>query len=127
MLKREVLSVPGVPVHANPIPQGVKLDRFVFSSLVTGRDAKTNTYPDSMEEQVKNAFASMRALLASAGATPANIGLLTIYLNDRADRVHVNPAWLEMFPDAKDRPARMTLKMELDDGAKIMMSFTAVL
>lgn len=127
MLKREVLSVPGVPTHANPIPQGVKLDRFVFSSLVTGRDAKTNKYPDTMEEQVKNAFASMRALLASAGATPANVGLLTIYLENRADRVHVNPAWLEMFPDASDRPARMTLKMDLDDGAKLMMSFTAVL
>jgi enamine deaminase RidA (YjgF/YER057c/UK114 family) len=127
MLKREILSVPGVPTHANPIPQGVKLDRFVFSSLVTGRDAKTNKYPDSIQDQVKNAFASMRALLAAAGATPANIGLLTVYLNDRADRVHVNPSWLEMFPDEHDRPARMTLKMELDDGAKIMMSFTAVL
>src|SRR5690606_36557265 len=103
------------PTHANPIPQAVKLDRFIFSSLVTGRDAATNKYPDSMQEQVRNAFASMRAILATAGASPANIGLLTIYLNDRADRVHVNPAWLEMFPDANDRSARMTLSMPLDD------------
>ena len=127
MPKRETLTVPGVPAHANPIPQAAKIGNFVFSSLVTGRDPQTNRYPDTIEEQVRNAFAAMRAILTRAGGTPANIGLLTIYVNDRNDRKYINPAWLEMFPDEHDRPARMTLKMELDEGSKIMMSFTAVL
>lgn len=127
MPQRETLNVPGAPAHANPIPQAAKIGNFVFSSLVTGRDAHTSRYPDTIEEQVRNAFAAMRAILARAGGSPANIGLLTVYLNNRDDRKYVNPAWLEMFPDETDRPARMTLKMELDEGAKIMMSFTAVL
>ncbi|MDH4073862.1 MAG: RidA family protein, partial [Gammaproteobacteria bacterium] len=56
-----------------------------------------------------------------------DIGKVSVYLADKADRKLVNPHWLEMFPDEASRPVRHTFAQELPPGRYIQVEFIAVL
>ncbi len=58
-------------------------------------------------------FRNLRLFLEAAGASPDNIGYMKVYLKEEKYRDAVNQAWLKMFPDEHDRPARHAIKTEL--------------
>jgi 2-iminobutanoate/2-iminopropanoate deaminase len=68
----------------------------------------------------------MRTMLEQAGAGPEHVAKLTVFLDDDADRAHVNTEWLKMFPDADDRPARHTVRTDLRRGMRVQLEFIAV-
>ena len=104
--KREVLHVPGLSGHKNPIPTAVKIGGYVYSSAIGGSDPETGKTPDDPAEQVRNAFQHVRRVLQAAGGTPDDIAKMTVFLKDKAHREHVNTEWVAMFPDPEDRPVR---------------------
>jgi enamine deaminase RidA (YjgF/YER057c/UK114 family) len=124
---RQRIKAPNIPEHKNPFPAAVRIDNVLFSSAIGGEDPETHTLPPDKSTQIKNAFQNIRNILAAAGASPANIGKVTIYVADRADRELVNPHWLEMFPDEDDRPVRHTAATSLPPGRHIQIEFIAVL
>jgi 2-iminobutanoate/2-iminopropanoate deaminase len=127
MPKRQVIAGPGIPKHRNPIAAAVKIGNMVYSAANGGMDPDTGIYPKSIEGQVRNAFQSVRNILAQAGGSPGDIATMTVYLRNRDDRKHVNPVWLEMFPDENDRPVRHTVAAALEGDVLIQLEFTAVL
>jgi 2-iminobutanoate/2-iminopropanoate deaminase len=52
---------------------------------------------------------------------------VTLYLSDEKYRDAVNKAWLEMFPDAHNRPARHAMKAEMRSGVLFQVEVIAVL
>ena len=126
MAKREIIAGPDIPEHAQPFPTAVKVGNVVFSSAVGGDDPETHELPDDIEAQVKNAFQTMRNIMARAGGSTDNIGKVTVMLRDRDDRKFVNPEWLVMFPDENDRPVRHTVEHDLS-ARLIQMEFFAVI
>jgi 2-iminobutanoate/2-iminopropanoate deaminase len=104
----------------------VRVGQFVFSSAISGEDPATGATAADPAEQVAQAFRNLRAILDAAGATPADVAKLTVYLRDLAHREHVNRHWLELFPDPHDRPVRHTLKADLQGPTLVQLEFIAI-
>ena len=127
MSDRRSISAPDIPEHKNPIPAATKIGNLVFSSAVGGEDPETHALPEDVEAQIENTFATIRAIMREAGGSVDDIGKVSVYLANKADRKLVNPHWLEMFPDETSRPVRHTTEKQLPPGRHIQVEFIAVL
>ena len=105
MAKRKSLHIKGME-HGAPIPNGVVIGNMIFSSALSGKDAKTGVLSPDPDEQAEAMFLNLRLFMESAGGTPDNIAYMKVYLKEEKLRDSVNKAWLKMFPDEHDRPAR---------------------
>ena len=106
--------------HNAPIPMATRVGNFVFTSGVMGADPATGQIPESLEQQAKNCFINLEAVLAKAGAKPSDVARVTVFIKSNNNRQLVNPAWLEMFPDEHSRPARHATVIEnLNFGIQI--------
>jgi enamine deaminase RidA (YjgF/YER057c/UK114 family) len=126
MAKRKSIHVQGME-HGAPIPNGVVLGNLVFSSAISGKDAKTGVLSDDPAEQARAMFRNLELLMEQAGGTSDNIAHMKVYLKEEKYRDAVNQAWLEMFPDEHDRPARHALKVELRGNVLFQIEVVAVL
>jgi 2-iminobutanoate/2-iminopropanoate deaminase len=128
MGRRRVIGGEGLPGHGDqPIPTAVRIDRFVFSSALSGQDPATHRVPEDPEAQVALAFDNLRRVIEAAGGGVGDIGKLTVYLKDMQHREIVNRHWTAMFPDPADRPVRHTVRAELRGATAIQLEFIAVL
>jgi 2-iminobutanoate/2-iminopropanoate deaminase len=124
---RKRIKASNIPEHKMPFPAAVRIGNILFSSALGGDDPETHELPEDKEAQISNVFQTIRNVLDAAGASPANIGKVTIYVADREDRKLINPHWLEMFPDEDDRPVRHTAAAAMPKGRHIQIEFIAVL
>lgn len=124
--RRVSITMPGFG-HENPIPAGSRIGPFLFSGVLTGRDAESRVMPDGLDAQCANVFAHVRQLLAAAGGSTDDIAKMTFHLIDYRDREALNREWLAMFPDPESRPARHAVAATLDGGARIHCDLVAVL
>ena len=76
---------------------------FCFVSGTTGYDYATMTMPDSVEEQARNAFATIERALAEGGFTLADVVRAVYYVTDAAHADAVFKVTGEHFGDI--RPA----------------------
>jgi len=126
MAKRRSIHVDGME-HGAPIPNGAVLGNVVFSSAISGKDARTGVLPSDPDEQAEVMFRNLRLFMEKAGGTPENIGHMTVFLKEEKYRDSVNKAWLKMFPDEHDRPARHALKADLRGEVLFQIEVIAVL
>jgi len=126
MAKRKSIHIKGME-HGAPIPNGVVVGNMVFSSAISGKDAKTGVLSSDPDEQAEAMFRNLRLFMETAGGTPENIGYMKVYLKEEKLRDSVNKAWLKMFPDEDDRPARHAIKTELRGDNLFQIEVIAVL
>jgi enamine deaminase RidA (YjgF/YER057c/UK114 family) len=126
MAKRKSIHIKGME-HGAPIPNGVVIGNMVFSSALSGKDAKTGVLSDDPDEQAAAMFRNLELFMETVGGTPANIGYMKVYLKDEKYRDNVNGPWLKMFPDEHDRPARHALKADLRGKNLFQIEVIAVL
>jgi 2-iminobutanoate/2-iminopropanoate deaminase len=126
MVKRKSIHVKGME-HGAPIPNGAVVGNVVFSSAISGKDAKTGVMSPNPDEQAEAMFRNLKLFMESAGGTPDDIGYMKVYLKEETYRDAVNKAWLKMFPDEHDRPARHALKAELRGEMLMQIEVIAVL
>jgi 2-iminobutanoate/2-iminopropanoate deaminase len=126
--KRQPLEIPGLS-HRDPLPMGAKAGNMVYSSVIGGQDPKTNKQVAGTNEQMEQAFQNMKALVEQAGGTANDIGLVWVFLRDKGDQPAMIDAWLRMFPQDGDRPARKTIMYDELKGREtlVQLQFTAVL
>jgi 2-iminobutanoate/2-iminopropanoate deaminase len=105
MGRRKVIELEGMG-HRAPISLAVMIDNILYSSGISGIDTKTESYSSEPAEQAACMFRNIEQVMAEAGGSPADIIYVQLRLKDRSLREHVDPHWLKMFPDPKDRPAR---------------------
>ena len=127
MLRRaRSIHVEGVE-HGAPIPFGARVGNMIFSSGILGADPTSGEVPEDLESQCWFAFANMRTMLENAGGTLDNVGSVKVYMKDRSQREAVNRAWLEMFPDEADRPARHAIEYDaFPPGVLVQLEVIAV-
>jgi 2-iminobutanoate/2-iminopropanoate deaminase len=125
--KRQVVHVPGVPRHKNPIPNAVKLGNMLFSSSIAGYDPETGEVPKDPAAQVANAFINVRQTMEAAGGTTDDIGRILFYVHDMSTRELLNGEWLKMFPDEDNRPVRKVLVSSIPKELVVQIEVTAVL
>lgn len=126
MAKRKNIHIEGME-HGAPIPNGTVIGNMIFSSAISGKDAKTGVLSQDPDEQAEAMFRNLRLFLGQAGGAPDNVAHMTVYLKDEKYRDSVNKAWLKMFPDEHDRPARHALKVELRGQLLFQIEIIAVL
>jgi 2-iminobutanoate/2-iminopropanoate deaminase len=126
MAKRKSIHIEGME-HGAPIPNGAVIGNLVFSSAISGKDAKTGVLSNDPVTQADAMFRNLRLFMEKAGGTPDNIAHVKVYLKDEKYRDAVNQSWVEMFPDEHDRPARHALKVELRGDVLFQIEVVAVL
>jgi 2-iminobutanoate/2-iminopropanoate deaminase len=115
----------------NSLPPGqepvvaARVGDLVYTSGVPGIDPATGRLGDGAEAQFRLAFANLIALLKLAGAGADSIGLLTVFIPDRANRAHINKGWLALYP-GPDRPARKTNQAPLPSGEEVQLMAVCV-
>lgn len=127
MPRRRSLEAPDIPRHRNPIPAATRIGNLLFTSAVGGEDPESHVLPEDPESQIANTFRTIRAILREGGGTVDDIGKVSVYLADKANRELVNPHWLEMFPDENSRPVRHTTEVNLPPGRHIQVEIIAVM
>ena len=126
MAKRKSLHIHGME-HGAPIPNGAVVGNVIFSSAISGKDAKTGVLSPEPDEQAEAMFRNLRLFMEQAGGAPENIGYMKVYLKEEKYRDSVNKAWVKMFPDEHDRPARHALKVDLRGEVLFQIEVIAVL
>jgi 2-iminobutanoate/2-iminopropanoate deaminase len=126
MAKRKSLHIKGME-HGAPIPNGTVIGNMIFSSAISGKDAKTGVLSPEPDEQAEAMFRNLRLFLEAAGGSPANVGYMKVYLKEEKYRDAVNKAWLKMYPDEHDRPARHATKVDLRGDNLFQIEVIAVL
>ncbi|HSV46947.1 MAG TPA: RidA family protein [Ramlibacter sp.] len=125
MPKRQTLYVEGF-AHANPIPAACRIGPLLVSGLINGTDPATGKLAQTLEQQCAHMFTQVRRIVEAAGGGIGDIARLTVWLKDRAQREPLNAQWLAMFPDAHDRPARLSLQAtDLANGILVQCEVTA--
>ena len=107
--RRTLLAVPGV-AHTNPIPLGVKMGSYVFSSRMLPYDPATEKAADGAPAQARFLFQNCDALLKAGGADWSDVWQARAFLADLAHSTLFEEQWNARFPDPDSRPPVNTVK-----------------
>jgi len=98
------------PEAIGPYSQSVEVDGWLYTSGQVGLDPATGELvPGGFEAQARQTLKNLRAVLASAGCTFANVVKATVYVADLADFPKLNALYGEAMGD--HRPARSTVQV----------------
>jgi 2-iminobutanoate/2-iminopropanoate deaminase len=102
MRRREVM-VEGLAEPISHYADAVVAGDTLYVSGIVPVDASGAIVGDDVVAQARQVFAIMERVLAAAGATPADVVKVTVYLLDIDDRPLINPVRQEFF--GSTRPA----------------------
>lgn len=124
--RRQMLHVPGV-AHVNPIPLGIRIGPYLFSSRVLPYAAASGQPPPDVARQAAHLFANVRALLTQGGLEPGTITQGRLFLADPADLAVVEPLWRDLVAQAGQRAALQVTPYALAPSLRVMLEFIASL
>jgi 2-iminobutanoate/2-iminopropanoate deaminase len=113
---RQAVSTDSAPPAIGPYSQAIVANGFVFCSGTAGIDPATGVAPDDIEQQTEQALRNLDAILASAGASLANLVKTTIFYANVADFAAINAVYERYMPDpppARSAPANVILPRNL--------------
>jgi enamine deaminase RidA (YjgF/YER057c/UK114 family) len=125
MARRKSIYIDGFK-HANPIPNACRIGNLMMSGVILGRNAD-GSMPPGIEDQCRNMFGHMKAIVEAGGGSTDDIIRVTVWLKDRSQREPLNAEWVKMFPDHESRPARHSVQHNLEGGSLVQCDFTAVI
>lgn len=127
MAKRTTYNLPGLSPEGAVSPDLVKAGDMFFTSAVRGVDLNTGEMPEDPAKQFLNAWHNLATLVEGAGLSTDNIGLVTNFIDSQDYRAHINTGWLELFPNADNRPARKTTSYPIAPGAGVELQAYGVI
>ena len=98
-MERETVKALNAPAAVGPYVHAVKAGGFVFTSGQLGLDPKTNTLPDGVEAQARQALVNIGEVLRAAGCTYADVIKTTVFLADINDFAAINRIYSEFLPE----------------------------
>lgn len=124
---KTIISTPKAPAAIGPYSQAVrKGDTLYLSGQIGMVPATGELVSADVKEQTGQALANMKAVLAEAGASPADVVKVTVFIVDMADFQAVNSVYSETF--GSDAPARSCVAVAaLPKGALVEVEAIAVL
>jgi 2-iminobutanoate/2-iminopropanoate deaminase len=113
------------PAAIGPYSQAVSVDGWLFTSGQIGLDPATGELvPGGFAAQAARALINLRAVLAAAGCTPADVVKATIYVTDLGHFARLNELYADFLAD--HRPARSTVQAAaLPKGAEVEIDLIA--
>ncbi len=114
--------------HHDPIPMGARIGNLYASSGVSGVDPRGTDVLEPVEGAPGQAYFGIRNVLTLAeegGMRAADIGHVTVMLQDHHDMDIVDQEWCAVFPDPTDRPARQVMQMGLQRRSRVQFHMLA--
>jgi 2-iminobutanoate/2-iminopropanoate deaminase len=106
MENKRTFNSTSVPAMSTVFPQAVIADKLVFLSGTPGFIPATGKLSDSFEEQVRQAFLNIKAILEEVGCGLEKIVKTTVFMVSGNDFAILNKVYGEIFPS--NAPARST-------------------
>ena len=120
-----IISTEKAPGAIGPYSQGYTVGGLVFTSGQIPVDPATGKMADTVEEQAAQSLANLKAILAEAGLSMANVVKTVIFLVDINDFAAVNAVYAKAF--AEPFPARSCVQVAaIPKGAKLEIECIAV-
>ena len=120
------VSTPNAPQAIGPYSQAIRCGSWLFLSGQIGLDPGGQLVPGGVAAEAEQVLRNLAAVLAAAGAAPAQVVRTTIYLVDLADFQAVNEIYARHF--SAPFPARATVGVAaLPRGARVEIDAVAVL
>jgi 2-iminobutanoate/2-iminopropanoate deaminase len=120
MADRQEYRVPEIAEPISHYTDAVRLGDLLFISGCVATDAAGNLVGgDDVTAQARQALKNIGHILAAAGATPADVARVTVYLTDIEDRPKVNIARREFFGETRPASTLIEISRLPVPGAKV--------
>jgi len=125
-MSKQCISTDQAPAAIGPYSQAVRHGNTLFVSGQLPLDPETNTMPDDVREQTRQAMSNIRAIVEAAGGSLDQVVRCGIFVTDLADFAAINEEYASFF--SGDYPARATVQVAaLPLGAKVEIDAIAIL
>jgi 2-iminobutanoate/2-iminopropanoate deaminase len=94
---KKVISTDAAPGAIGPYSQAIDTGTFVYASGQIPIDPATGLIPEGIKAQTAQSLANVKAILAAAGLTMANVVKTTVFLADMGDFAAMNEVYAEAF------------------------------
>ncbi|HEX7667330.1 MAG TPA: RidA family protein [Polyangiaceae bacterium] len=127
-MAQKTIATDAAPKAIGPYSQAVQAGNFVFLSGQIPLDPKTGELvTGTIEEETARVIENLRAVLAAANCTFANVVRTTIYLTSLGDFAAVNGVYGKAFDGCPTLPARATVEVKaLPRGCRVEIDAIAV-
>ena len=121
----KVISTQNAPAAIGPYSQALDLGGMVFVSGQIPVDPASGAMPEDVQDQARQSLANLKAILAEAGLTMADVVKTVVFLADLDDFAAVNEVYAQAF--AQPFPARSCVQVAgIPKGAKVEIECIAV-
>ncbi len=128
MAVRRELRVEGQAEPISHFTDAVQAGELLFvSGIVPVDEHRRLVGGDDVVAQARKVFENMRAVLASAGCTFADVVKVTVFLTDVTDRPLINPVRQEVFGPTRPASTLVGVSELVIPGAKIEIEAVAVI
>lgn len=124
--KRQSVEVPGL-AHRDPLPNATRIGNMVFSSVIVPQDPATSQNVEGAQKQIDVAFENMKIMIEKAGGSLQDIVHVWVFLKDFTYQPYMVDVWVKTFPEDGSRPARKTVRYDLQGNSEVQLQMTAVL
>lgn len=107
---KKVIATPAAPGAIGPYSQAIDAGPFVYASGQIPIDPATGLIPEGIKAQTAQSLANVKAILAEAGLSLANVVKTTVFLADMGDFVPMNEIYGETF--SAPYPARSAVAVK---------------
>ena len=127
MATRREYRVPGQAEPISHFTDAVRAGELLFVSGVVPVDADRELLGgDDVVAQARAVFENMRAILAAAGCTFADVVKVTVFLTDITDRPLVNPVRQEVFGTTRPASTLVEVPRLAVPGARVEIEAVAL-
>ena len=122
---KKVIATTSAPGAIGPYSQAIDTGSFVFASGQIPIDPATGKIPEGITAQTEQSLANVKAILAEAGLTTANVVKTTVFLADMGHFAAMNEVYAKAF--AEPFPARSAVAVrELPKGVLVEIEVIAL-
>ena len=108
-MKKEIISTDKAPAAIGPYVQATKLGEMLFTSGVIPVNPATGEIPSTVEEQARQAFSSLKALIEASGSSIEKVVKTTLFIKNMDDFAKINAIYAEVF--AEPYPCRSCVEV----------------
>lgn len=122
---KKAISTNAAPGAIGPYSQAIDAGAFVYASGQIPLDPATGTMPEGIKAQTAQSLANVKAILAEAGLTMANVVKTTVFLADMSLFAEMNEVYATAF--TAPYPARSAVAVkEIPKGALVEIEVIAI-
>jgi 2-iminobutanoate/2-iminopropanoate deaminase len=118
--RREIIQVQGL-AHRDPLPNGVRMGDYVFSSVIVPQDLGTEKTVEGPEAQTDQCFDNMRVFMEQAGGGVDDVVLQWVYLSDFNYQSYMVDVYLKAWPVGGYQAARKTFRYPMNGQIQLQV------